>query len=71
MAKVINPFYSTFATGSLGKTLTVSPRYNNNTFVMSMYKQRSGKRYPIQDENARIFGDHSTIVAVARRIFYE
>lgn len=55
MANVRCPFFSTFATGSIGKTLTVSPRFNGNKFVMSMYKQRHGKRYQIQIDNANAF----------------
>lgn len=55
MAMIKGPFFSTFATGSIGKTLTCNPRFNNNQFVMSSYKSRSGKRHQIQIENAKVF----------------
>lgn len=55
MAIVKAPFFSTFATGSFGKTLTVSPRYNGGKFIMQMYKQRSGKRHQIQIDNSNVF----------------
>jgi len=55
MAKIKAPFFSTFATGSVGKILTVTPRFNGNTFVMSSYKSRAGKRHPIQIANSEAF----------------
>ncbi len=55
MAKVTGPFFSTFATGSCGKTLTVSALYNGNKFVIGSYKSYAGKRHPIQIHNAKVF----------------
>ena len=55
MAIVTGPFLSLFATGSLGKTLTVRPQFNGNRFSMAKYKSRSGKRHQIQIDNANVF----------------
>lgn len=48
MAKVRGPFFSTFATGSIGNKLTVSACYSGNKFVMGMKKTRAGKRSDAQ-----------------------
>lgn len=55
MANVTAPFFSTWASGSIFKTLNVRACFNGNKFVMAMHKQRSGKRHPIQIHNAKVF----------------
>ena len=55
MAIVKAPFLSTYASGSIGKTLNVRACFNNNKFVMAMHKQRAGKRHPIQIYNSNVF----------------
>lgn len=55
MVMVTAPFFSTFASGSIKKTLTVRPLFNGNSFCMALYKQRAGKRHQIQIDNALIF----------------
>lgn len=60
MAIVHGPFFSLFATGSFGKTITVSALYNGNKFVIGKYKSRPGKRHQIQIDNAAIFKERLT-----------
>jgi len=67
MANVKGPFFSTFASGSILKTLTVNAHFKNNTFVMQMHKQRSGKRHPIQIENAQIFKERMVTASIIKR----
>jgi len=55
MPIVTAPFFSTWASGSVGKTINVRACFNGNKFVMAMHKQRSGKRHPIQILNSEIF----------------
>ncbi len=57
MALVKGPFFSTWASGSFGKVLTVRWLGGNARFVMASYKSRSGKRHQIQINNARILGE--------------
>ena len=63
MANVGAPFFSTWASGSVGKCLTVRACYNDNTFVMAMYKQRSGKRCAVQIHNSRVFGNRASSIS--------
>ncbi|MEE8341913.1 MAG: hypothetical protein V3R52_07435 [Candidatus Neomarinimicrobiota bacterium] len=63
MAKVNAPFFSSFATGSLGKTITVRACFSNNKFVMAMHKTRSGKRHAIQIFNANAFRERHRAVS--------
>jgi len=71
MAIVKNPFFSTFATGSVGKCLTCNPRYNENKFTIQKYKSRSGKRHEIQIFNAQLFKKRSLAMVKTRRILAE
>lgn len=56
MPKVKGPFFSTWASGSLGKKITVRA-FGDNKFVIQKYKSRSGKRHEIQDLNAQVFAN--------------
>ena len=71
MVLVKAPFFSTFATGSFGKTLTCRPLWNGNKFAIQMYKQRSGKRHPVQIENARIFKERMQYFTKAQKEFFK
>lgn len=66
MAKVSAPFFSSWASGSLGKKITVRA-FGDNKFVIQKYKSRAGKRHEIQDLNAAAFGQHAKLVAAARK----
>lgn len=67
MPKVTAPFFSGWASGSIGKSLTCRWYGNNNTFFMQKYKSRSGKRHQIQIDNAKIFGDRAVAMGKALR----
>lgn len=66
MAKVTCPIMSTWASGSLGKTITVSACFNDNKFHIGKYKSRSGKRSAIQIENAQIFTERQAALKKAK-----
>ena len=68
MAKVKAPFFSTYATGSIGKILNVRALFDGNKFIMAMHKQRSGKRHPIQIYNASVFADRMTAVRLSGEV---
>lgn len=70
MVKVNSPLFSSFASGSLGKTLTYYPDYNNNKNHVQMKKSRAGKRHPIQIENAQIFKERMQAWGKMKK-FYE
>jgi len=67
MAVVKGAFFSTWASGSVGKAITVRACFNDNLFVMSCYKRSAGKRHQIQIDNENVFKTRSKIVADARR----
>lgn len=62
MAKVTAPFFSTWASGSVGKALTVRACFNDNKFVMANYKRYAGKRHEIQIYNAQVFKERAEAV---------
>lgn len=55
MAKITGPLLSTFATGSIKKTLTVKPMFSGNQFTMQIYKRSAGKRHQINIDNQNVF----------------
>lgn len=55
MANVKGPFFSTWASGSVGKIINVRACFKGNKFVMAMHKQRAGKRSERQIYNANLF----------------
>lgn len=55
MVIVVAPFFSTWASGSVFKQITVRDCYQDNRFIMQKYKSRAGKRHQIQIDNAEIF----------------
>ena len=55
MANVKGPFFSTWASGSVGKILNVRACFSDSKFVMAMHKQRAGKRHAIQIFNSNVF----------------
>jgi len=55
LAVVKGPMFSTWASGSVWKLLTYSPRYDGSCFVVSKYKSCSGFRHEIQIINAEVF----------------
>lgn len=57
MAIVKGPFFSTYASGSIAKTITSQPLHKNNKHIMKIYKRSAGKRHQIQIDNQNIFRD--------------
>lgn len=71
MPKVIGPFFSGWASGSFGGVLTCYWRGDNQPFLINKKKSRSGPQTEQQKENARRFGEHAKMVAIARRNFFK
>jgi len=61
MAKVTGAFFSTWASGSVAKAITVRACFNNNKFVMAGYKRTAGKRHAIQIHNAEVFKSRGAV----------
>lgn len=59
MAMVKAPFFSTWASGSVGKVVTVRWVAGGNRFVFAKHKSRAGKRYDIQIHNAKVFAERN------------
>lgn len=67
MANVTGAFFSTWASGSIGKCLTVRACFNDVKFVMAVKKRSAGKRHPIQEYNSQVFKERAEYV---KKAFY-
>ena len=55
MAQVTGPFFSTWASGTIGKSITVRACNNDCSFFMAVKKRTAGKRHEIQIHNSNVF----------------
>jgi len=55
MAIITGPFFSTWASGSIGKSITVRACFNDCKFVMTGKQRTAGKRHEIQIHNSEVF----------------
>lgn len=61
MAKITGPFFSTWASGSAAKAITVRACFDDCKFVMAGYKRLSGKRHAIQIYNSEVFKSRAEV----------
>ena len=65
MAKVFGPFFSYWASGSLGKSITCRYIGEDRPFVFAKYKEKSGPRHLIQIENSQVFSQRAKLGKIA------
>lgn len=68
MATVTGPCFSSWASGSLAKTLTYKWFGKGTRFFVYKYKERAGKRHPIQIQNSQIFKDRQKAIKELQNI---